>query len=347
MIRLKDIAEKANVSVMTVSKALRNARDISHSTRSRIQAIAQELGYVPDAMAQSLRTGATKLIGLVIPSVTNPIFGRVVLAIQDRAHELGYEIILAHSANSEDREFSTVLKLIARRVDGLIISPVPRMDPNAKAFDELLKQKIPTVILGQRSPFCSRFPGVESDDLESSYSATQHLLGLGHRQIAFLAGPSASPSALERLNGYKRALRESGVELDDRVVFHAGATVEDGERAALLMVNEGAQFTAIIAVNDLVAIGAANTFLKQGLLIPRDFSIIGFGNTLVSENFKVPLSTIGLPKYALGEVAMETLIKCIHGESPETRRLPAQLVIRESSGPAPFCPPLPSGIQNE
>ncbi len=342
MIRLKDIAAAAGVSIMTVSKVLRNAQDISAQTRSRVLKISQEMGYVPDSMAQALRTRSTKLLGLVIPSVTNPVYARVVVAVEDRAHELGCDVILAHTGNDPARESHAIRRLISRRVEGILVAPVARMDPRASVYEELERQNTPTIILGQKSPFCAAFPNVECDDLEASLKATQHLLDLGHRQIAYLAGPSASPSANERIAGYKRALRDAGIDVDDHLVFHAGGTVEEGEKVALQMLNERTQFTAIQAVNDLIAIGAASTLLRQGLTIPGDFSLIGFGNFLIAEHFRVPLTTVRQPKYRLGEAAMEMMAKWSAGERPASRRLGAQLVIRESSGNAPFCAPFAS-----
>lgn len=342
MIRLKDIAAKAGVSIMTVSKVMRNAKDVSTATRVRVHRIASDMGYVPNSMAQSMRTRSTKLLGLVIPSITNPIFGRVVMAIEDRSQELGFDVILTLTGNQIERELNAIHRMVSRRVEGLIIAPVHRMDPVAQAYEELVRQSISTVILGQKSPFCAAFPNVESDDQAASQAATEYLLSLGHRQIAFLAGPTSSPQATDRLNGYKRALRDAGIEMDDRLVFNAGGTVEEGEAVALQMLNERAQFTAIQAVNDLVAIGAANTFLKQGLSIPRDFSLMGFGNSLISEHFRIPLTTVRQPKYRLGEAAMELLARSIRGEHPGSKRLPTELAIRESTGPAPFCPPFPT-----
>src|SRR5712671_1291720 len=131
MIRLKDIAERAGVSVMTVSKALRDAHDVSATTKTRIKLLAQQLGYVPDSSAQGLRTRTTKLFGLVISSLTNPIFSRVVLAIEGRAHEMGYDLLLAHSLNLPEREEVCVKRLLSRRVDGLFIAPVYRMSSEA------------------------------------------------------------------------------------------------------------------------------------------------------------------------------------------------------------------------
>ncbi len=168
MVRLKDIAAHAGVSVMTVSKVLRDAPDISAATKTRIRALAQQMGYVPDSLAQGLRTRTTKLFGLVISAMTNPIFARVVMAIEERAHELGYEVILSHTLNIPEREDAAVRRLISRRVDGLFISPVYRLGSQAPIYQELQRCGIPTIILGHSAAFCSQFVNVETDDLQAS-----------------------------------------------------------------------------------------------------------------------------------------------------------------------------------
>lgn len=338
MVRLKDIAERANVSVMTVSKALRNERDVSANTKNRIRLLAQQMGYVPDSTAQGLRTRTTKMFGLVISSTTNPIFARVMFAIEERAHELGYDILLAHSHNLATREEACIRRLLSRRVDGIFISPVYRMEPEAQIYRELQARKTPVVLLGPPGSFCGNFPNVQIEELVASYTATQHLLKLGHKRIAFLSGPMAAPWAQERFEGYRRALREAGSDVDDRLIFDAGATIEDGAKAGLQMLNEGCDATAVQAVNDLVAIGCADTFLRQGVKIPEDISIIGFGNILVSEFFRVPLTTMGQPKFRLGIAAMDTMLKVMRGEQYENRRLPAELVMRASTAPPPGFP---------
>ncbi len=332
MVRLKDIAEQARVSVMTVSKALRDAPDVSARTKTRIKLLAQQLGYLPDSTAQGLRTRTTKLFGLAISSMTNPIFSRVVLAIQERAHELGYDILLAHTLNIPEREEACLRRFISRRVEGLFISPVYRLDNEAPVYQELLTRRIPTVLLGHTAPFCQQFVNVETDDIAASYDVTKHLIGLGHRQIAFLTGPLVTPWNQERLEGYKRALAESGIEPDDRLVFQAGRTIEDGSKAALQMIAEGTSATAVQAVNDLVAVGCAQTLLSQGVRIPEDISVAGFGNTLVSEHFRVPLTTTRQPKFRLGEAAVEAMALWLKGQRPPSRRIPAELIIRASTG---------------
>src|SRR6478672_11243190 len=170
MIRLKDIAQRAGVSIMTVSKVLRDAPDISPATKARVRQLAEQMGYMPDSVAQGLRNRTTKLFGVVISATTNPVFARVLMAIEEKAYALGYDVILGH-----------------------------------------------------RAPFCDNFVNVESDDLAASYSGTKHLLELGHKRIAFFIGAPAAPSSHERLEGYRRALREAQIDSEDSLIFNAGS----------------------------------------------------------------------------------------------------------------------------
>ena len=335
MIRLKDIAQRAQVSVMTVSKALRDAPDVSEGTKLRIRKLAQEMGYVPNTAAQGLRTRTTRTFGLIISSTTNPIFARMVLAVEQRCHELGYDLLLAHTHNLPEREEQAIMRMLARRVDGILISPVYRLSQEARAYQELRVRKTPVVVLGHLSPFCTGFAHVEADDLHGSQAVTEHLLSLGHRRIAFLAGPLASPWTAERLEGYRRALREAGVEPEDQLVFQAGRTVEDGLAATAQFLSEGCKATAIQAVNDPVAVGAMRGLRQQGLGVPGDISIAGFGNVLLGENAPVPLTTVRQPKYTLAMAAVDALQELLKGHPPTSRRMPTALLVRESTGTAP------------
>lgn len=320
---------------MTVSKALRDEPDVSAATKTRLKLLAQQMGYVPDSSAQGLRTRTTKLFGLAISSLTNPIFSRVVLAIEERAYELGYDVLLAHTLNVPEREEACIRRFLSRRVDGLFICPVYRFASEARIYKELLARRVPTVLLGHTAPFCAQFPNVETDDLLGGYAAAQHLLKLGHKRIAFFAGPQAAPWSQERFEGYRRALREAGLDVNDKLIFQSGRSMEDGAKAALQMINEAGDATAVQAVSDTVAIGCAQTLLNQGLRIPDDMSVVGFGNILLSEYFRIPLTTVRQPKFRLGIAAMDLMLQILGGHPPESKRLSAELVARASSGIPP------------
>jgi DNA-binding LacI/PurR family transcriptional regulator len=333
MVRLKDIAQLAGVSIMTVSKALREAPDVSAATRAKIRLLAQQTGYVPDSSAQNLRTKTTKLFGLVIPTTTNPIYARIVSAIEERAHELGYDLLIAQTYNQPAREEACLRRLLSRRVDGLFITPVYRYEAEARIYQEILARKIPTVLLGPPAQFCKNFISIEVEETIASYNATKFLIDLGHQKIAYFTGPPTAPWAHERFEGYRRALRETGLQVDDKMVFAAGNTIEDGTKAALQMLNENCHPTAIQAVSDLVAIGCAETLLAQGWKIPEDISVVGFGNILTAEFYRVPLTTIRQPKFRMGVAAMETMMNMIRGAKAKTQRLGAELVARQSTAP--------------
>ena len=338
MVRLKEIAAVAGVSVMTVSKALRNKPDLSVATKERIRKLAAEMGYVPDISAQQLRSRTTRLLGLVISASTNPVNARIVMAIEERAHELGYDLILAHTLNRPEREEAVLRRLISRRVDGLFITPVYRFEKSAPAYEELARHGIPTVILGHRAEFCQQYPAIETDDVAASAAATRHLLELGHRRIAFFGGPMVAPWAQLRLEGYRRAHRDAGVALDDKLMFNAGSTIEEGSAAALQFMQEHSDATALQCAHDLTAIGAVDTLLNQGWRVPQELSVVGFGNILTSEFFRVPLTTVRQPKLRLGAIAMDVMMKLLRGEPAQSHRLPAELVIRASTAPPPATP---------
>lgn len=331
MVRLKDIAVRAGVSVMTVSKALRDEPDVSEATKGKIKSMAQQMGYVPDSSAQGLRTRTTKLLGLLISSTTDPTVARMALAIEERAHELGYDLLLMHTLNTVEREEFCLRRMLARRVDGMFVAPVYRIEPEARIYKELTAQHARVVLLGPTAPFCNGFPNVQVDDLLASFAATQHLLKLGHKRIAFLAGPLAAPWAQARFEGYRRALREAGMDVDDSMVFQAGSTTEDGVKAAAQLLNESCDATAVQATTDLVAIGFADTLLNQGVKIPQDMSVVGFGNTITSEYFRVPMTTVRQPKFRLGLAAIEMMLQLLRGQRAETKRLSAELIVRASS----------------
>ena len=210
MVRLIDIAGRAGVSVMTVSKALRDEPDVSAATKTRVKLLAQQLGYVPDSAAQGLRNRKTKLFGLVISSLTNPVFSRMLLAIEGRAQELGYELLIAQTLNVTEREEACIRRFLSRRVDGLFISPVYRMGTEARVYQEILARRVPTVLLGHPAPFCAGFTTVEIDDIPASHAATQHLLKLGHRRIAFFTGPPTAPWSAGTVRGLQPRLAGGG-----------------------------------------------------------------------------------------------------------------------------------------
>ncbi|MCG8576155.1 MAG: substrate-binding domain-containing protein, partial [Flavobacteriales bacterium] len=268
-------------------------------------------------------------------TMASAIYARAMMAIEERAYQAGYDILFAHSLNDPKREASCIRRFLARRVDGLFISPVYRLESVAPIYEEIKKHQTPCVVLGHRASFCQDFANVETDSRNAAMAATRHLLSLGHRRIAFFSGPLAAPWAKDRLEGFRFALGEARIPWDDKLVFQAGGTVEEGAQAAAQMLSEGTQATAIQAVNDLVAIGAAGHLIKQGVRIPQDMSVVGFGNILTSEHFQVPLTTVRQPKLRQGEAAMELMEGLLKGGARESKVIPAELVVRSSTAAPP------------
>lgn len=334
-VRLKDIAARAGATVMTVSRALRDSPDVAPATRERIRALAAQMGYVPDVTARGLRTRASGLLGVLLPTVADPVCARLLVALEERARAAGYDLLLGHTLRQPETEETGIRRLLSRRIEGLLLHPVYRPVPTVPAYEELRRRGTRVVVLGHRAPFCADFPNVETDDLAGSHALTRHLLELGHRRIACFAGPQITPAARERLEGYRRALREAGLEVEDRWIFSTGTGIEDGAHAALRLIQEGLRPTAIQAVNDLVAIGAAEVLQRQGWRIPTDVSIAGFGNLWPGEYYRVPLTTVRQPKYRLGAAAMDLMLALLRGEPVESRRLPGELEVRASTAPPP------------
>ncbi len=333
MVRLKDIAQRAGVSVMTVSKVMRDAPDISKATKARVRAMADEMGYVPNTAARGLRSRSSKLLGLLIPTTTNPIYARMILAIESRAQEMGYDLLIGHTLNDPGREEYHIKRFIARRIDGLLLNPVYRLQKEASIYRELKRHSIPTVLLSHPAEFCEDFPYVAVDDFQAGHQAASHLIELGHSKIGFIAGPTLSPGARERAEGFRKALNDNRLEFDDQRMFQAGNTIEEGRTVGTEIANERPDCTAFQAANDLAAIGAAGVLMDQGLQIPRDFSLIGHGNVLTAEHFRVPLTTIRQPKFRLGIAGIEILSRLLEGETPPNQRIPAELFVRKSTAP--------------
>jgi LacI family transcriptional regulator len=340
MVQLKHIAERAGVSLMTASKALRDKPDVAPGTKAKIKHIADQMGYVPDRCGQYLRGRRTYLIGICAPTATDPTVTPTIAGIHEFVYGLAYDLMLTTTQNSAEREEAAINRMIGRQVEGLFIIPTYRLPPEAPAYRRLTESQIPTIVIGQTAQFCHGFVNVQGDDLAASQTVTRHLIALGHKRIAFLTGLLSEPWAEERLEGYRRGLREVGLDVDDRLVFHAGRTIEDGARAASEMIAACSDATAIQAVTDLVAIGCAEIFVQHGYTIPKDISITGFGNIQLSEHCRVPLTTICQPKYRLGVVAAQMMSQMLAGRRPQPQRLPADLLVRASSAPAPRRPPL-------
>src|SRR5271170_3121472 len=279
MSTLKEIAATLDLSVMAVSKALRDAPDISAGTKARVQAEARRRNYIPNRAAQNLRLRRSGLIGLVVPQINHTYYSHLIWGAERQAEAVGLQLLLSSSLDRVENEMREVQKLIARQVEALLLVPAVRWQHRLATLELLRASRIPTVLLDAYPAGAENFPQaswVVCDDQRGAQLATEHLLELGHREILFLAGPNGSSSSAGRFIGYQRALAAAGIAYADTRVYLAAKDIDSGRKAMAQALSEKAPFTAVVAHNDSVAIGAVETLLQQGFRVPEDVSVVGF-----------------------------------------------------------------------
>jgi LacI family transcriptional regulator len=334
MSTLKELAASLNLSVMAVSKALRDAPDISVSTKARVQAEARRRNYIPNRAAQNLRLRRSGLIGVVVPRINHTYYSHLVWGVERQAEAIGLQVLLSSSLDRAENEMREVQKLISRQVEALLLVPAVRWQHRLATLELIRTSGIPTVLMDAYPAGAENFPNVSwivCDDQRGGQLATEHLVELGHREILFLAGPNGSSSSAGRFSGYQRALVAASVPYSDSRVFLADKDIDSGCKAMAQALSEKVPFTAVVAHNDSVAIGAANTLLQQGYRIPDDVSIVGFGDGLLAENFRVPLTTVRVPQTEMGETALRMAIELQKGKPVQPRHLPVEIIVRTST----------------
>lgn len=333
MATLKDIARNVGLSVMAVSKALRDAPDISAATKARVRAEADRLKYVPNQAARNLRSRQSFLLGAVVPQINHPYFSNVVWGIERHADSQGYQVLLSHSLDSADLELDVVRKLLARQVDGLMLVPAVRWQNRLATLELAASANVPVVLLDRYPAGADQFERVSwivTADGPGMEAVVDHLIQQGHRDILFLAGPHGSSSSAARMEGYRRAMTRAGC-YDPARVFLAGHGLEGGRKGMLQALSEGVSFTAVAGFNDSVAFGAIEVLLGQGLSVPGDVSVTGFNDSLLAAYFRVPLTTVRVPIIEMGTAAMVMMSEFIAGNRPQPRELSVELVVRDST----------------
>jgi DNA-binding LacI/PurR family transcriptional regulator len=328
-VSIKDVARAAGVSYSTVSRALNDNPRVSRETRERIQRIAADMGYLPSAVAQSLVTQRTNMIGVVVTTITDLFFAELVHAIEETALDHHYGVILTNSRGLPERELQAIRALRQRRVDGIILVSGCLTERDICAEQGI---DVPLVIINsihREHLGCS----VEVDNRAGGRAATEHLLGLGHRRIAHVAGPSKEWDGIERLNGYVQALEMHRVPIDPSLIVRGGNQPAHGIEAMKQLVALTERPTAVFCYCDATAMGAMRAARAAGLRVPQDLSFVGFDDIDLAPFFEPPLTTVAQPIQAMGEKAVEMVLALREGESVEDCVLPSQLVVRESTAP--------------
>lgn len=329
-VSIKDIAKVAKVSHPTVSRALRYSPLVNRETAERIRQIATVMKYRPSAIGRSLVSRKTNTIGVAVTTIADPFIGEVVTGIEEMANEHGYSVILANSNADPDREVKVVHSFHERRVDGILVT-ASRV---GALYAPLLSQlKIPIVLIN--SHHSDEFVhSVMIDNVTASCAATQHLIELGHRRIAYIGDQFGFQSDTERLVGYRQALNLAHHPFLPELVVQGDGKAEGGMQAMekLLMLPEPP--TAVFCYNDMSALGAMRVIHLHGLAVPNDISVVGFDDLVITSYARPLLTTMRQPKQQMGRLAMETLLKLFSGLATKTHiKLKGELIVRESTAP--------------
>ena len=334
-VTIKDIARAAGVSHTTVSRALNGNSLIPESTASAIRELARQMGYVPSAAARGLRTNRSRAIGVIVSRIDNPYFGEVVQGIEEALQGAGYSIFVASSYLDYGHEHSIVQAFGEHRVDGVIIGSVTFNHEHA----EILKgYGVPVVVINNQSPR-QYANAIAHDDVYGAREVTAHLIGLGHRRIAYLGNRQATRINGERLRGYRLACEENGLTPDPGLVLLSdGSEIENGESAMEELFKLPQLPDAVFCFNDLMAIGALKTLKRRGVDVPRQLSLAGFDNIPYSAYTSPALTTFDQPKLRIGFEAASLLLELINNgngsngnRSTTTRRIRGELLVREST----------------
>lgn len=342
-----DVARLAGVSRATVSYVMNDQGSgkvpISEETRQRVLEAIEELGYVPDARAQALRSGSTKTIGLIIPDIHNPHFWETADGVEQEAYRAGYHMLLS-SIPPEDKFAEDAFRnLSQRRIDGLIMVPsfIYHSEDAQKTLRYLLKRRLPIVgMMADRGRLGDTImiDRVVSDYRDTTLEIMKHLLSLQHRRIGFIYGIAVPDLGTDRLYAYRESLEAAGLAYDPSLIVECGPTMEDSYQATRKLLEGTSRPTALLAVNDLLALGALRAIKDLNLNVPEDISLVGYDDIPAAKYLVPRLTTASKDGKEMGRAATRLLLARLQDpDRPRQEiRMPARLILRESTGPAPF-----------
>jgi LacI family transcriptional regulator len=333
---LRDVAEVAGVHAATASRALNpeTRRLVNSDTARRVIKAAEALGYQPNPIARGLKTSKSGTIGLVIPDLTNPLFPPIVRGVEDVLGPAGFSALIVNTDNDPAREQQQVLSLRSRQVEGLIVATARLEHPLLR---QLHAEGVRLVLVNRRTDDLD-VPSITPDDARGVELAVEHLVGLGHTRIVHLAGPQSTSTGVVRARAFHSALRGHGLEDDPSLVVTCDYwSEEEGARALREVLDSGADFTAVVAGNDLIALGCYDVFAERGIDCPADVSVVGFNDMPFLDKLRPPLTTVAVPHHQIGVEAGRMLLESLHepDRSPRSVFLPLSLVVRGSTATAP------------
>ena len=327
-VSIKDIARLAHVSHPTVSRALQNSPLVNPRTAEKIRKIAEQAGYRASAVARGLVTRHTKTIGLVVTTVADPFTSEVFSGIEREAHDRGYCVFLAESNADPQREKEVVRTFAERRVDGIIVTS---SRVGALYLPLLSEMMVPIVLVNDQHPGAF-VHSVMIRNQEGSRAVASHLIGLGHRRIAYMGDKTGYQSDTERYAGYREALEAAGIRHTPELVVYGDGKPEAGLRAMDQLLALADQPTAVCCYNDMTALGAMRSIRLRGMRVPEEISVAGFDDLFFASYTQPPLTTVRQPMRRMGQLAMESLFKLMSGDESEIRiKVDAELIVREST----------------
>ena len=330
-ITIKELAIKLRISVSTVSRALRNLPDVNPDTKRIVQELAKQLNYEPNYVAQSLINRKTRIIGVIVPFISSPVFGRILTGMNDAAQQHRYQLMICQSNENSELEATLVKQLASFKVDGLLIS-VSSQTKCEEPFEIFKRKELPIVFFDRVLPdiFASK---IIFDGYHSSFIAVEHLIKSGCRRIAHMAGPPNLSICVNRLNGYLDALKKHDIEINENLIITCQNFEEDALASIKYLFSRKPYPDGIFAINDASAVTVIKYLTKKGIRIPEEVAVIGINNDPISEVIQPSLTTIMLPCYEIGYLAVQMVIKRIedHSISPETVKLLSKLIKRDSS----------------
>ncbi len=331
-VTIKDIARILNISVSTVSRALRDAYDVNQETREKVLHLAKELDYKPNFNAAGLAGGGTRNIGIILPFITNYYFSMVITGIQEIAYAKGYNIVLYVTNDSPERELDVVKNLNTQNLDGVLVSVCSDSASN-NYFKRIIAEGTPVVFFDRVLAIVEASKVVQ-DDYNGAFEAVEHLIQQGFTRIAHVAGPADLDFTKQRLAGYLDALKRYELPVKQEWIIHSGFSQAHGEADLALLFDQVERPDAVFAVNDRKAIGVMQTLKGRGVAVGRDFGVIGFTNDPMSIIISPTLSTVAEPAYEVGKVSCELLLQHVVRKSnfqPREIVLPGILIPREST----------------
>lgn len=305
-IKISDVAKKAGVSTATVSRIINNLSGYSEETRTRVEKAIKELGYKPNAVARGLAGGRTNTIGVLLPSLSSRFSSQLIHGIETRAHKLGYSVIICNTDSNGERTMEYLRILSEKRVEGILFASEWVTDEYGKYLKEM---GIPVVLVSTYSNKFD-FPYVRVDDRQAAYSATKYLIDCGHRKIGFISGRPEDPIAgLPRIEGYKNALSEAGIGIDDKLIVYGDFHFQSGVVAMEELMNRDNSITAVFSSSDEMALGALTYLHSKGIAVPKELSLVGYDDTQDALMSVPPLTTVHQPINEMGEKAVELLFE--------------------------------------